>query len=855
LEEFNENGETMNNAIPPSIQKPSRYSGSEVRRPLLPWSAASVRFVLAFPDVYEIGMSHLGIHILYDVINGRPGTLCERCFAPWTDMERHLRESGAPLVSLESGRPVRDFDVLGFSLCYDLTYTNVLQMLDLAGIPLASRDRGERDPLVIGGGVCTLNPAPVAPFFDAFLIGDGEEAVLEIAARVQERKRERGGRAALLRDLAGIEGVFVPGVSPKAVRRVLRDLERCPLPEDPILPAMRIVHDRLSVEISRGCTRGCRFCQAGYVYRPVRERDPAALRDFLADAAPATGYDEVGLLSLSAADYGCIDRLVAEAMDALEPERISLSLPSLRLDALREDTVRQIRKVRKSGFTLAPEAGTERLRRAVNKDIRDEDILRSADWIFGNGWQALKLYFMVGLPGETAADVRAIGELARQVAAVARRHGKRNTVTVSVSAFVPKPHTPFQWERQIGREETVERIGLIRSAVGRDRNVDLKYHSPEVSELEGVFSRGDGRLAEAILGAYRLGARFDAWTETFRPDAWSRAFADAGIDPREYLAERDPARPLPWDMIDARIARAFLLAERKKSQEGLPTSDCRADRCAGCGVCAAGLANVTFAASTTGSGNTPDAGPPSLPAATAKQGRRSPAGTCWSPDARHVLRIRYAKEGPARFLSTLEIQSLWGRVLRRAGLPLAYSRGFNPAPRLSLSPALPVGTESRAEFLEAELVLPVTAQQAAERLSRHLPRGVAVEEVRFVPPGALRLSDFDLRCTYRIAPVPPHLPPPELSPERVDAAWRTFAASEAFPMTAARDGREIHIDLKPLVSRMEMNGNGLFITIIHGTGRGARPLDAAAALLGFPLPPGRFAPAKVAAEFVPRRKG
>jgi radical SAM family uncharacterized protein/radical SAM-linked protein len=849
------------NAIPPYVQKPSRYSGSEVRRPLLPWGAASVRFLLAFPDVYEIGMSHLGTHILYDVINGRPGTLCERCFAPWTDMERHLRESGAPLVSLESGRPARDFDVLGFSLCYDLTYTNVLQMLDLAAIPIASRDRGERDPLVIGGGVCTLNPAPVTPFFDALLIGDGEEAVLEIAARVQERKEKRGGRAALVRELAGIEGVFVPGVSPKATRRVLRDLERCPLPEDPILPAMRIVHDRLSVEISRGCTRGCRFCQAGYVYRPVRERDPAVLREFLADAAPATGYDEIGLLSLSAADYSCIDRLVAEAMGALEPERVSLSLPSLRLDALREDTVRQIRKVRKSGFTLAPEAGTERLRRAINKDIRDEDVLRSADWIFGNGWQALKLYFMVGLPGETAADVRAIGEMARQVAAVARRHGKRNTVTVSVSAFVPKPHTPFQWERQIGREEILERIGLIRSAVGRDRNVDLKYHSPEVSELEGVFSRGDGRLAEAILGAYRLGARFDAWTETFRPDVWRRAFADAGIDPREYLAERDPTRPLPWDMIDARLARAFLLAERKKAREGLPTPDCRTDRCAGCGVCAAGLANVTFAALAPESDGAPEAGPhsrktPTLAEGRGRASRRAKADLRGgSPDVRHVLRIRYAKEGPARFLSTLEIQSLWSRVLRRAGLPLVYSQGFNPTPRISLSPALPVGTESRAEFLEAELALPVTARQASERLSSHLPRGVAVEEVRFVPPGALRLSDFDLRCTYRIGPVPPFPPPSGLSPEHVDAAWRSFAASETFPMTVARDGREARVDLRPLVSRLEMNGNGLFITIIHGTGRGARPLDAAAALLGLPFPPERFAPVKVAAELVPRRKG
>ncbi|HEY6097332.1 MAG TPA: hypothetical protein VIU83_04695, partial [Candidatus Deferrimicrobium sp.] len=335
--------------IPPSIQKPSRYSGSEVRKAPVPWESAEIRTLLAFPDVYEIGMSHLGILLLYEILNARPGTLCERVFAPWRDMEAFLRESGTPLSSLESGRAARDFDVIGFSLSYELTYTNVLAMLDLAGIPLLAAERGEGDPLVLGGGVCTLNPAPVAAFFDALLVGDGEEAVLEILDRVRERKESRGSRSDLLRGLSRVEGVFVPGVSARVSRRVLPDLAQSPLLPAPILPAMRIVHDRLSVEISRGCTRGCRFCQAGYVYRPVRERDPLLLLRYLQETAPATGYDEVGLLSLSAADYGCVDRLITEAMETLSPERISVSLPSLRLDALSENTVRQIRKVRKTG--------------------------------------------------------------------------------------------------------------------------------------------------------------------------------------------------------------------------------------------------------------------------------------------------------------------------------------------------------------------------------------------------------------------------------------------------------------------------------------------------------------------------
>jgi len=825
--------------IPPLIQKPSRYSGCEVRKAAAPWDSAQTRTLLAFPDVYEIGMSHLGILLLYEILNNRPGALCERVFAPWRDMETHLRESGTPLSSLESGHAARDFDVFGFSLSYELTYTNVLTMLDLAGIPLLAAERGESDPLVLAGGVCTLNPAPVAAFFDALLVGDGEEAVLEILDRVRERKASGQSRADLLRGLARIEGVFVPGVSARVSRRVLPDLARSPLLPAPILPAMRIVHDRLSVEISRGCTRGCRFCQAGYVYRPVRERDPLLLLRYLQETAPATGYDEVGLLSLSAADYGCIDRLITEAMETLSPERISVSLPSLRLDALRENTVRQIRKVRKTGFTLAPEAGTERLRRAVNKEIRDEDLLTTADWIFSNGWQTLKLYFMVGLPGETAEDVRAIGELVGKVAAVARRHGKRNSVTASLSAFVPKPHTPFQWERQIGRREIEERVRVVKDAVGRNRNADVKYHAPEVSELEGVFSRGDGRLSGVLLAAWRHGARFDAWTEEFRPDAWARAFADAGIDPASYLCERDPGTPLPWDAVDAGIGRDFLLAEREKARAGETTPDCRKDACSACGACPPGLANITY---------------PAAPDAPEPRGGELHAETPRAA-ARFLVRIRYAKEGPARYLSGLELQSLWARALRRAGFTPAYSQGFNPAPRLSFSPALPVGTESLAEFVEIEFARPTVVHDLMARLPRCLPAGIAPVDARLLAPAEARLSDFDLACDYRIAPVPPHRLPEEAGPEGAARALAALRRGEARPVVLEREGRTASVDLAPLVANFHVNGDGLFITIIQGTGRGVRPLDAASALLGVALPPDRFAIKKISTALVPRRKG
>ena len=827
--------------IPPHVRKPSRYSGAEVRPLRLPWEDSDTRFLLAFPDVYEIGMSHLGILLLHELLNARAGSLCERVFAPWRDMEDHLRASGSPLASLESGRPARDFDVVGFSLSYELTYTNVLAMLDLAGIPILRRERGENDPIVLAGGVCTLNPAPMETFFDALLVGDGEEAILEIAERVGDRKAKRGTRENLLRSLAEVEGVYVPGVSGTVTRRVLPDLSKSPLLPSPILPSMRVVHDRLNVEIARGCARGCRFCQAGYVYRPVRERDPLILLRYLQEVAPKTGYDEVGLLSLSAADYGCIDRLITDAMETLSPERISVSLPSLRLDALRENTVRQIRKVRRTGFTLAPEAGTERLRRSLNKEMGDADLMRAAEWIFENGWPTLKLYFMVGLPGECADDVRAIGRLVREVADVARRHGRRNTVNVSVSTFVPKPHTPFQWERQIGREEIRERVGWIRAAVGRARNADVRFHSPETSELEGTLSRGDGRLAGVILDAYRRGARFDSWTEEFRPEAWREAFRAAEIDPAAYRRERDPEDPLPWDMVDAGIDRSFLLSEREKARSGKTTPDCRLGGCSSCGTCLPGRSNVTYPA------------PPSL--GEGKTGPPDPAPEAPSGDGlRFAVRIRYAKEGPAKYLSGLEVQSLWGRSLRRAGFPAAYSRGYNPAPRLSFSHALPVGTESLAEFVEAEFAFPVSAADLGRRLPPCLPHGISFVEARPVPPGSPRLSDFDLRCRYAVLPSTPEGMPEEIAPARVESAWRAFRESAEFPMVVEKEGSRSLVDLRPLVVDFQVNGDGLFITIIHGTGKGVRPLEAAGAILGTELPPRRFSARKISAEPVPRRR-
>ncbi|MCL1925673.1 MAG: TIGR03936 family radical SAM-associated protein [Syntrophorhabdaceae bacterium] len=825
--------------ISPSVRKPSRYSGSEIRPRLLPWEEAKTRVLLAFPDAYEIGMSHLGILLLHEILNARQGTLCERVFAPWPDYEEQLRASGKPLLSLESGRPAGSFDMIGFSLCYELTYTNVLMMLDLAGIPLLSEDRTEEHPLIIAGGVCTLNPAPIAPFFDALLVGDGEDAAREIVSAIEARKEQGTTRAKLLKELARIPGVYVPSVSSRVFRRILPDLARSPLIKSPILPSMRVIHDRLSVEISRGCTRGCRFCQAGYAYRPVRERDPLTVFEYLRENASKTGHDEVGLLSLSAADYSCIDRLVTTAMEAMEPERVSLSLPSLRLDALQENTVEQLKKVRKSGFTLAPEAGAEQLRRAMNKDILDEDILKTAEWIFGNGWHTLKLYFMIGLPGETIEDVQTIGTLAKKIAAVAKRHGKRCSVTISVSSFIPKPHTPLQWERQISREEAQNRIRILRDALNRERNAELKHNAPEVSELEGVFSRGDERLSAVILSAYRSGARFDAWTEKLRHDIWAKAFEENKIVPPEYLRERDPSLPLPWDIVRTGVTREFLLNEREKARDGETTPDCRAAGCVSCKACPPGFSNITYS----GRMDTfrPATASPDATAASSASSRR------------HIMRIVYAKEGPAKYLSGLEIQSLWGRSLRRAGLPVAYSQGFNPSPRLSMSPALPVGTDSACEFLEVEFYLHVAASTLSQALTPHLPAGVRVLGAKEVPPGFPRLSDFDIASTYSVRPAETRTFPEEVTPELATERFAAFRATERFPLALVRESQVTEVDLRPLVDDFRVNDGAIFIRIIQGTGKGVRPAEVIPAMLGVAMPPEILVIRKESAELTPRR--
>ena len=587
------------------VEKPGRYTGGEFGETLK--ENASVRMCFCFPDTYEIGMSNLGMKILTGVLNKLDFLGCERCFAPWADMERALRETGTKLYALESGDPLDTFDVVAFTMQYELCYTNVVNMLLLSGIPPLARERGEDAPLILGGGPCTYNPEPMADFFDVFSIGEGEEALPELLTLYHEcREKDLTKREFLLR-AAKLDGFYVPslydvayngdgtlasftpnceGVPARITKRVIHDLDTAYFPADAAVPFLETVHDRVTMETSRGCIRGCRFCQAGIVYRPYREKSVEKINACAADCIRYSGYSEISLSSLSISDYSEIRRLIDTLLGWTEPRSISLSLPSMRIDAFYGELMRKVMSVRKSGLTFAPEAGTQRLRDVINKNITEDEILAGCREAFANGRTSLKLYFMNGLPTETDADVEGIAVLAQRIVDAfyeTKRNGKGFNVTVSVSCFVPKPFTPFQWEPQDSIAELERKQQLLRDAI-RTRKITYHYHDAHVSYIEAVFARGDRRLSRAILEAVERGQRLDGWDEFFRFDTWMEAFAAAGTDPDFYAARRRAYDELlPWDHIDCGVSRAFLVRESEKARAAETTPDCRT-QCSGCGA-------------------------------------------------------------------------------------------------------------------------------------------------------------------------------------------------------------------------------------------------------------------------------
>ncbi len=591
-----------------AVQKPGRYTGGELNSVVKDKHAVDLRYAFCFPDTYEIGMSHLGMKILYSLVNARPDAWCERVFAPWTDMEDAMRKNGVPLYALESGDPVRDFDLIGFTLQYELSYTNMLNMLDLAGLPVRSADRTALTPIVAAGGPCVCNAEPVHAFVDLCMLGEGEEVTNEVIDLLIRHKKRGSDKQTFLREAAQIEGVYVPSLydvsynadgtvqavtpkdgAPATVRkRIVSDLDTMFCPDETVVPSVEVVHDRTTTEIFRGCIRGCRFCQAGFIYRPIREKSPDVIDAQCRAICDATGYDEISLCSLSSSDYTQMETLIRKLISWTDDQKINVALPSLRADNFPKDLMEKLAGVRRSSLTFAPEAGTQRLRDAINKNVTEDEVLHTAKQAFAGGWTAVKLYFMLGLPTETDTDVRGIADLAQKVvdayyANPDKPKGKGVTVSISASTFVPKPFTPFQWEAQDDLDTVLRKQTLLRESI-HTRKVSLSCHHAQTSRLEAVFARGDRKLADVLESAWRMGCRFDGWDDQFRFDLWEQAFAQAGMSMSFYANRRRSFdEVLPWDHLDYGVSKAYLRRENEKAAESRTTPHCR-ERCGGCGA-------------------------------------------------------------------------------------------------------------------------------------------------------------------------------------------------------------------------------------------------------------------------------
>ena len=797
------------------VEKPSRYIGGEVNAIVKDRRDSNVSFLLAFPDVYEVGMSHLGLQILYAVLNGEDRVTAERVFAPWPDMEYQLRSHNVPLTSLESRTPLSDFDIVGFSLQYELSYTNVLAMLDLGGIPFRAGERSQHDPIVIAGGPCVVNPAPMTPFFDAFVIGEGENVVREIARSVVAGKKAGACREDLLAGLADIQGVFVPlysGSSVSVVKRSVADIDEWHEPLRPIIPVMEVIHDRISLEIARGCTAGCRFCQAGMVWRPVRERRPEQLIAMADAMLAATGQDELSLLSLSSGDYSCIEWLLTAFVNRYYHDRVALALPSLRVETLTNELIAQIKRVRKTSFTIAPEAGTERLRMVINKGNTEADLLATVRRVFDAGWRSVKLYFMLGLPTERWEDLEGIVDLADKAL---REGGRKKRVTVSLSTFIPKPHTPFQWERQIGTDEIEEKQEFFKKRL-LHHNITMKWHDKRMSYLEGILSRGDERVASLVEKAYRAGCRFDGWSDQLDFALWEQAIGDTAVDPGEYLRERDRDELLPWDHINCGVTRDFLLAERHKALAGETTENCRTGGCYQCGACQGDLRMRTVVE------------PCSIPV-DADSTQPSPI----LPEERR-LRITFAKEGRTRFLSHHEVVAALTRGMRMGGLPFVFSEGFHPHPRISFPYALPVGTECRREFFDVRVrSLSDSLMCYQVRINERLPEGLSILGIESLPAQAPSLVHAIKAFRYELSLSRDASPRAGTVMENITA----FLACETFPVEKRRKGKTVTRNIRPFVESLSFDDRlgRLFAVILFSLTGGLNPRDLLTGVVGLDI--------------------
>lgn len=793
------------------VVKPNRYTGAEHGTRRKDWAAVEARVCLAFPEIYDIGMSHLGYRILYKVLNDDPRTLAERCYAPWVDLQSELKQHGKLLLSLESWRPLCDFDVVGFSLQYELTYTTILAMLDLGGIPLRSVSRGDDDPLVIAGGPVATHAEPVAPFFDAILIGDGEEAATEVALAWTRGKRAGLSRAERLRGLAQIPGVYVPslyrttlepdtglevvvgpildastgapleGVPFPVERRLLDDLSKFPFPDDGPVGGPEAIFDRMSIEVARGCTEGCRFCQAGMIYRPVRERAPEEVISTVLSALEKSGQDEVSLTALSTADVSCISPLIKKLVEQTAPERVSLGVASLRAYGLGEDLLDEMRKVRASGLTFAPEAGTQRMRDVINKNVTEAQLMETAERVFSRGFDKMKLYFICGLPTETEEDVLGIVEVGKNALAVGKRVGRRPTVTVSVSVHVPKPHTPFQWCAMDPPELIEQKQRLLSDGARGVKGMKLRMHHGGSSVLEAILARGDRSVAEAVELAYLAGARFDTWEEHLNMPVWQAAFERAGVDTSKYLGTLPVSARLPWDHVDVGLEDGFLAKEYRKALASRLSPPCgkargmfihhtsaeaaQADErklvCYDCGVACdlTAMREERIVQLGRMGATSPSPAPARGPSGEAPRARRPedfrPLRSGPEPER---WRLGFEKVGPAALLGHLDLIRELPRVVRRAGVRTAYSKGFHPKAEMTFGPALSLGVASLDEYLDAKLIDAPPSEELLERLQRGQSGGLRFRTAQKLTASDPSLARILTGARYVIAFAPGTLP-------------------------------------------------------------------------------------------------